>query len=236
MHRRTIVVAGAFFLTAASVTAQDEPQRSLMSQAMEDAAANSTSHAPHLLRDMSMFAITPPDAREFKRHDLVQIIVRETSRAKSKHELETDKDYDIDGRITSWPHLVLSDILELQLRDGSTPSDELPAVRVGLSKEFEGEGDYKREDDFTARVTAEIIDILPNGNLVLEGHTEIQTDEETSSIMVTGVCRQDDVTAANTILSNQIHNLRVKKMNKGELKKTNTKGILAQFFDFLFAF
>ncbi|MCP3905583.1 MAG: flagellar basal body L-ring protein FlgH [Planctomycetes bacterium] len=231
--KKMVVVVATLVATGAS-TAQNDPQRSLMSRAIENASMSSNASIPHALRDTSMFAITPPDARIFKLHDLVQIVVRETSRAKSKHELETGKDYDIDGRISAWPHLVLSDLLELQLNDGS--GEDLPAVRLGLSKEFEGEGDYKREDDFTARVTAEIVDILPNGNLVLEGHTEVQNDEETSSIMVTGVCRQEDVTAANTVLSNQIHNLRVKKMNRGELKKTNEKGIIAKFLDALFAF
>jgi flagellar L-ring protein precursor FlgH len=209
---------------------------SLMAQAVRDAYPQAQSGLPHALRDASMFAISPPEVRVFKLHDLVQIVVRETSRAESTQELETEKDYFLDGQVTAWPHLSLSDILNLQLRAGNTPASELPAVRVGLAKEFEGDGDYSREDDLTARVTAEVVEILPNGNLVLEAQTRIQTDEEISEIKVTGVCRQDDVSAANTVLSSQIHNLRIEKMHQGELRKATKKGIIAKFLDALFAF
>ena len=53
---------------------------------------------------------------------------------------------------------------------------------------------------------------------------------------MTGICRPEDVSPANTILSNQIHDLEVEKIHKGELKKANEKGIISKFLDFLFAF
>src|SRR5688572_12448623 len=51
---------------------------------------------PHALRAVSMFAIAPPAPRMFELHDLVQIIVRESSQAKSESELETDKESKLD--------------------------------------------------------------------------------------------------------------------------------------------
>ena len=62
------------------------------------------------------------------------------------------------------------------------------------------------------------------------------TDEEIQTIGLSGICRPDDVTAANTILSNQIHDLTIQKINEGELKKTNEKGIIAKILDTVFAF
>ena len=52
---------------------------------------------------------------------------------------------------------------------------------------------------------------------------------------VTGVCRPEDVSPANTVLSNQIHDLSIEKVNHGELKKASEKGIIAQVFDAIFA-
>src|SRR5690606_41867548 len=66
----------------------------------------------------------------------------------------------------SWPDIRLEDLLNLQMAAGRTT--DLPRVGVEGSKEFDGEGKYERTDDFTARLSAEIIEILPNGNLVLE--------------------------------------------------------------------
>jgi flagellar L-ring protein precursor FlgH len=210
------------------------PSSSLLARTVADAEPQSENGTPHALRDASMFAISPPEPRRFAKHDLVQILVRENSRAESSHELETEKDYGIDWAIRAWPDIQLSDLLQLQMYAGRTT--DLPRLDVEANKEFEGEGDYKREDDFTARLTAEVIDVLPNGNLILEARTHIKTDEEESSMKVTGVCRPDDVTAANTVLSSQIHDLSVEKVHKGELKKTNEKGIIAKVLDTVFAF
>src|SRR5690349_16865206 len=76
---------------------------------------------PHALRAVSMFAVAPPLPRQFELHDLVQIIVRETSQAKSNAELETDKDFSLDGKIPKWTNL--GDLLDLQLTtDGGEPT------------------------------------------------------------------------------------------------------------------
>ena len=107
---------------------------------------------------------------------------------------------------------------------------------MDFNKDFEGEADYERRDDLTARLTAEVIEVLPNGHLVLEARTDIQTDDEVATMKVTGICRPDDVSLANTILSNQIHDLKIEKMHKGELRNATQKGIIAKVLDFIFAF
>ena len=217
-----------------AIVAQDAaPTGSLLARRSAPPQQPGAREAPHALRQVSLFAIPPIEPRVFQEHDLVQIVVRETSAASSKHELETEKSYGLDGSIPSWPVLNLSELLQLQI---DRQSESQPAVQVDFDKNFEGEGEYKREDDLTARLTAEVIEILPNGNLVLEGRTQITNDEEILTIKITGICRPDDVTAANSILSNQIHDLRIEKMHEGELKKTNEKGIIAEALDFFFAF
>lgn len=187
------------------------------------------------LMQFSMFAVAPPEERIFRPHDLIQIIVRETSESRSIQELDLEKEWDMEGAIEDWPAFMLPNLLEMQLRPSD--SDNLPVeLGIGFAKDFEGDGEYQRGDDFTARLSAEVLEVLPNGNLILESRTKITTDEETATITVTGICRPDDVTAANTILSNQIHDLSVTKINTGELKKTNEKGIISKVMEAIFAF
>lgn len=244
-HDKTIgclALTGMLFM-GSSVIAQ--PRKTVSSRSpsgslLVENAPRSTStdirerEAPHELRDTSMFAVKPPEPRTFMKHDLVQIIVRESSRAKSTHDLETEKEYTLEGAITAFPRLSLSDLLDFQVEAGRTTG--LPRVGVDFSNEFTGEGEYQRRDDLTARLTAEIIEILPNGNLILEARTFIKNDEEEMSIKVTGICRPDDISFANTILSNQIHDLHIEKMHEGELKKASEKGIIARVLDAIFAF
>ncbi len=61
-------------------------------------------------------------------------------------------------------------------------------------------------------------------------------DEEESVLHVTGICRPVDVTPANTIQSSQLHDLSVRKLNKGELKKTNERGLFSKILELMFAF
>jgi flagellar L-ring protein precursor FlgH len=188
----------------------------------------------HALRSVSLFAVTAPEVRTFNKHDLIEIVVRESSLAKSSQELEAEKEYNLDGKIGAWPDIRLDELLQFQMRGGRTSS--LPELKVDFKKEFDGDGEYERRDELTARLTAEVIEVLPNGHLVLEARTHIKTDEEEATMKLTGVCRPQDVSPANTILSNQIHDLKIDKMHKGELKKANEKGIIAKFLDFIFAF
>lgn len=187
-----------------------------------------------LLRQMSLFATASSEARVFQRHDLVQVIVRELSTARSEHDLETQKDWTMNGAISAWPDLQVEDLLNLIVRAGRTT--DLPSLDISFDKDFDGESMYNRSDEFTARLTAEVLDVLPNGNLVLESRTRIRNDTEESLIRVTGICRPADVTPANTILSNQLHDLTVEKINRGEVKTGSSKGILTKAFEAIFAF
>ena len=80
-----------------------------------------------------------------------------------------------------------------------------------FTKDFEAEGEYARRDNFTARLTAEVLQVLPNGNLILESRTQMKQDQEAFTLKVTGTCRPEDVTPANTILSSQLHDLKIEK-------------------------
>ncbi|MHC4947934.1 MAG: flagellar basal body L-ring protein FlgH [Planctomycetota bacterium] len=233
-----VLVAGpavaASIAAAQTVQVTDAPSSSLMVDVVAQQATNVSPDAPHALQAVSLFAVSAPEPRDFQVHDLVEIVVRESSQAVSTQELELDKEYEIEGVVAAWPHLRLEDLLQLQLFAGR--DDDLPELAVGMNKEFEGEGEYERTDDLVARLTAEVLDILPNGNLILEARTHIAVDREESTIKVTGICRQEDVTFANTILSSQLHDLRIEKIHEGELRNTNEKGIVSRVLDVIFAF
>ena len=179
------------------------------------------------LESTSLFAFAAEKPRVFKEHDLVQIVVRETTRIESFQGLETDKEYALTGGVKAFPGL--SEYAAAHILDYTE-------VELAGDKEFDGEGEYAREDNLTTRLAAEVIEILPNGNLVLEARTRIKTDEEEMFTQLTGICRPEDITAANTILSNQIFDLKVEKMHFGQVRDAANKGILARVLDAVFAF
>lgn len=230
----SMTVAVALAPAAPAQTEDDAPSNSLITRALRERASAPRTRDSHTLRDSSLFVVPPPRPREFALHDLVQIVVQETSNARSRAKLDTEKEYALKGKIAKWLHLDIMDLLNLQMRQGS--GDNVPEVDLSFDKEFEGKGDYERRDDLTARLTAEVIEILPNGHLVLEARTSIRNDQENLVLKVTGICRPQDVTAANTILSNQLHDLVIDKVHTGELRRASEKGLIAKVFDALFAF
>jgi flagellar L-ring protein FlgH len=226
--------AAAIAHGAAGAPGTDAPSSSLLVQPPPAEPDERAREEPHALRQMSMFAVAPPTPRTFQKHDLVQVIVREQSQARSSQELDTKKDYKLNGRVSAFPRLTLPELLELQIPAGRTSG--LPAVGVQMKKDFKGDGDYTRRDDLSARITAEVIEVLPNGNLIIEARTHIAIDREQMTMKVTGVCRPDDVTAANTVLSSQLHNLVIERVHRGDLRETADKGIIARILDTVFAF
>jgi len=182
--------------------------------------------------DMAVHQHSKP--KKFAVNDLVTIIIREFTKADSTTELETEKNVAYESEISDFPDLQLDDLLRLQLQ--ASKNENPPKISLSYRGKFDGEGDYKREDSITGRMTGTIIDVKPNGNIVLEARKYIEQDDETLGIMVTGICRGDDVTIDNTILSTQLFDLRLRKYHTGELRNTTKKGLFSKLFDLVFNF
>jgi flagellar L-ring protein FlgH len=102
----------------------------------------------------------------------------------------------------------------------------LPRVGGTSDDQFKGTANYSKKGKFMARVTAVVVDVLPNGNLVVNGRREIQIDRETKLIEFSGIVRRYDVSADNTIASELVANAKVKYQGTGPLtKSTNRTGI-----------
>ena len=181
----------------------------------------------------SLFEVEDIAPREFAVHDLVTIVVSESSKSKSSADAKADKDYDMSAEIGAFMTL---DPTSLAGGPVNLDGASLPAFDVSGSKGFKGKGNYARSDDFTARVTAEIVDIRPNGLLVLEARREIVNDGETQVIMLSGICRPEDIDGNNQVLSQRVADAVIKKETTGQLRETSEKGIIARILDSIFAF
>jgi len=176
---------------------------------------------------------TRPEPREFMVNDLVTIVVRESFESEMDAEKSTEKTADLSGGITQFPRLTLKDLLDLQIPQGTAG----PAlVELGFEREHEGEGEYGRTESMTGRVRARIIDIKPNGLLVLEARRTIINDGEQSVLVATGNCMPEDVSADNSVLSTQLENLFIDKQHSGDLRESGEKGWLTKLFDAVFDF
>jgi len=183
------------------------------------------------LRGASLMYVEAPKAREYRAHDIITIIVDEVSKQSSQQTLDTKKDYNLKNSLNQFPSL--PQLLQFELVNGiGTPVE----VDVNSHNKFKGEGTYDRSDRFTARISATIIDVKPNGTLVLEARKSRTTDEEVQTIVLSGTCRQEDITSSNTILSSQIADMTLVQHNDGEVKNTATKGLIPRILEAIFNF
>ncbi len=186
------------------------------------------------LSRLSMLYVGIPEPREYAIHDIITIIIDETSRSQSNQKLETEKDFDLSGSLSEFPSL--RHLMELQFQNGD--STRLPMnVGVGGSHESTNEGDFERTDRFTARVAATVIDVKPNGTLVLEARKTISNNQgELQTIVLSGLCRQEDVSTDNSVASYNMADLNVFQRTEGEVHKAGTKGLIPKVFEAIFNF
>lgn len=190
---------------------------------------------PHI-GAMSLAVVTQPEPTLYRVNDLITIIVRESFESSSDAQLDTEKEVNIEGEISEFPRLTLSDLADFQLVPNTFPNGR-PALGVEFSSEFEGSGTAGRRDTMTGRITARVIDVKPNGTLVLEARKFTQNNKESVSIIATGMCRAVDVSPVdNTILSSDLYDLHIVQHSEGELKKATRKGLLTRILEGLFPF
>ncbi len=179
--------------------------------------------------NFSLIAVPAPKPRTFARHDLLTIIIREQATNATAGDVSSERSSNIDGSLDAWSTIRGSAPFLRSVDLGATP----PAVKGGLDRDFDGSGSISRTDSLTARITGEIIDIKPNGTLVVQASKEVVTDEDRYTITVTGRCRTEDVTPDNTILSTQLAELTVVKTASGSVRDATKRGVIHKVLDWL---
>lgn len=94
-----------------------------------------------------------------------------------------------------------------------------PTALVGANGggTFQGEGAVEREETISLTVAAMIVQVLPNGNLVIQGRQEVRVNFEVRELTVAGIVRPEDITATNTVAHTQIAEARISYGGRGQI-------------------
>ncbi len=104
------------------------------------------------------------------------------------------------------------------------------------NNDFTGTGATTRAGSLSASITARVMDVLPNGNLVIEGKREIYVNNEKKEILLQGIVRPRDIAFNNTISSTQIADAKVIYTGIGVVAEKQRPGWAARLFDFVWPF
>lgn len=99
------------------------------------------------------------------------------------------------------------------------------------TRKYEGNGTTQRKSAINARITARVIEVLPNGDLRIQALKLIRINKETEQVAVTGIIRPNDLAADNSVPTVLIGDLRVEFNGKGVASADNQPGWFFRLFD-----
>lgn len=162
-----------------------------------------------------------------KLHDLVKVLVREISSASTDGKTTINKDTQFDASLKkyiSWDGKPLND------------NGGLPAISLEGKLKTDNNAGTSKTMRMAAIIKAEVVEVLPNGNLVIEAVKERTVNQENETMTLTGVIDPDDLDATGTIVSDDIAQLKVVYKGKGSVSDAQKRGILGRILDWIWPF
>ncbi len=151
--------------------------------------------------------------------DLITVVISETQNVRNEEKTDLSKETDLDYQLTNF-------------NVKPNAFSVLPAVTATSDDSFTGNANYEKRGTFSARLTAVVVDALPNGTLIVNGRREIRIDNETKVIEFSGIVRRYDITPDNTVQSEMVANAKVHYTGTGPLTNhTNRSGFGAWLHD-----
>jgi len=147
------------------------------------------------------FADFTRDLRANDVGDIVTIVVNDTASALANGATNTSRKSSVNAGITS-----IAGISDPRLAGLLTTAN---------NQQLQGQGATSRNMTITTTISARVIQVTPNGSLLVEGMKDVGVNSEKQSIVVKGLIRPSDLTTANTIASNQVANLSIQVNGKG---------------------
>jgi flagellar L-ring protein precursor FlgH len=167
------------------------------------------------------------DQRAHQVGDLLTVTVNITDQANFANETQLSRTVTEDSGITAF---LGSNLL--------TGSSALPGrlVTADSTSTSDGKGTIARQESLTTNIAAVVTQILPNGNMVVEGKQEIRVNFEKRQLIVAGIVRPEDIQSDNTIDSSKIAEARIAYGGQGQITNIQQPPYGQQVMDVLLPF
>ncbi len=154
--------------------------------------------------------------------DILTIIVQESIASAKDNNTKTARKTSVDASMDSFvypPATAASAISRFLTKGGVYPS-----MKLNAANDFAGGGTVSNSEQITARVTVRVMDVLPNGNLVIEGRRVTEFASEKQNVVLRGVVRSEDVAPNNTVFSYNIADVSISMLQSGTVTDSQRKG------------
>jgi flagellar L-ring protein precursor FlgH len=169
------------------------------------------------------------DQRAHQIGDLLTVTVNITDQANFANETQANLTGSVDSEITNFLGAKALSPSAQQFLPGSL-------LTANGSSTYDGKGSIQRQETLQTNIAAVVTQVLPNGNLVVEGKQEVRVNAEMRELIVAGIVRPEDIQSDNTIDSTKIAQARIAYGGRGQITDIQQPRYGQQVMDVLLPF
>lgn len=151
--------------------------------------------------------------------DSVTVQIVEKVTAKQVSSSTVDRESEIKGGITSLPFM------------NGTALTNKTKIGAGATNNFSGKGGTESANTFTGSITTTVIDVLPNGHLIVSGEKQIGVNQNVDVLRFSGTIDPRVIQPGSIVNSTQVANVRIESRGRGAQAEVQTMGWLGRFFN-----
>lgn len=154
--------------------------------------------------------------------DILSISIQEQHTVRNEDRVERSNDTSLAARLEAYT-----------LSDKTFQSNTLPRIDIRKESEFNGESRQNSDSEVRASIAVIVVDVQPNGNLVVAGTRTVTVNDETKTLKISGLVRPLDVTVNNTVSSALVADARISISGDGGSTRQVTRGPIGTLFETL---
>lgn len=170
------------------------------------------------------------DMKARRRGDIITIVISETASASKEAKTDTSRGSSLSAGMPNMLGLEKSDLMRKNF------SDLASLISASANSKFQGSGSTSRQENLNATITARVVDVQSNGNLMIEGRRNIKVNEEDQIIVLEGTVRSRDVAPDNTVNSIYIADARISYSGRGIISDQQSPGWFMNIFNKIWPF
>ncbi len=165
---------------------------------------------------MSLFS----DRKAMQVGDLITVILQERTQASKSNSAQSSKQStaELPGPTLMGRPITVNGV-------------EVFSASLGSQSDFNGSGKAQQSNSLTGQITVTVSEVLPNGNLIVQGEKRLSLTEGSEHIRFAGIVRPEDVRSDNTVLSSNVANAQIIYGGTGSLANASSPGWLTRIFN-----
>ncbi len=162
--------------------------------------------------------------------DIITILIVETASASKAAKTGTSRSTAISAGIPNFMGLETAGVITKNLGDLSK------LLNASTASTYAGSGSTSRQESLNATISAKVVDVLPNGNLMIEGRRNVKVNNEDQIIIIEGTVRPSDIGPDNVVNSGFLADARITYTGKGIISDRQEPGWLMNIIDKVWPF